>query len=52
MNITYMDSARHGTCAKCGKNFIRRAIDAADDGKLCRNCYLKQKAVNERTVEQ
>lgn len=47
MKITYMDSARHGTCAKCGKNFIRRAIDAADDGKLCRKCYSEQKKVKQ-----
>lgn len=43
MIITYTDSARHGKCEECGKSFIRRAIDAADDGKLCRDCYLEQK---------
>jgi len=45
MKFEYMPSARHGECAECGKKFIRRAIDALDDGKLCRDCYLKQKAV-------
>ena len=43
MIITYTDSARHGECAECRKRFTRRAIDAADDGKLCRGCYLKRK---------
>lgn len=47
MIITYTDSARHGKCEKCGKDFIRRVIDFADDGKLCRDCYLKQKAVKQ-----
>jgi formylmethanofuran dehydrogenase subunit E len=43
--ITYMPSSRHGECEKCGKSFIRREIGANDDGKLCRKCYLEQKAV-------
>lgn len=43
MIITYTSSTRHGECKECGKSFIRRAIDAGDDGKLCRDCYLKQK---------
>ena len=43
MIITYTDTARHGKCEKCGKSFIRRAVDTADDGKLCRDCYLKRK---------
>ena len=45
MKITYMPSSRHGECERCGKTFIRRAVDAKDDGKLCRDCYLKAKAV-------
>lgn len=45
MIITYMSSARHGKCEERGKGFIRRAVDTKDDGKLCRDCYLKQKAV-------
>lgn len=43
MIITYTDSACHGKCEKCGKDFIRRAIGFADNGKLCRDCYLKQR---------
>ena len=32
---------REGTCKVCGKRFIRRAIDGADDGSLCSNHYQK-----------
>lgn len=45
LTITYMPSSRHGKCESCGKDFIRRVIDERDDGKLCRKCYLEQKAV-------
>ena len=45
MVITYMPSSWHGVCEECGKQFIRRVIDENDDGRLCRDCYLKTKAV-------
>ena len=37
--VTYAESSRHGECVRCGKRFIRRAVDAADDGSLCLDCY-------------
>jgi hypothetical protein len=50
MRIEYTSSARHGECAECGKRFTRRAIDANDDGRLCRDCYLKQREVERMRV--
>ena len=37
--VTYNHSSRQGECAKCGRRFIRRAVDASDDGSLCLDCY-------------
>jgi len=50
MITTYMDSARRGKCAECGKSFIRRAIDEADYGELCRSCYLERRADHARNA--
>ena len=43
LKIIYTSTSRHGVCEECGKQFIRRVIDGNDDGRLCRDCYLKAK---------
>lgn len=41
--VTYQPTTRMGTCAECGKEFIRRAVDMLDDGSLCLDCYRRSK---------
>ena len=50
LKIIYTSTSRHGVCEECGKQFIRRVIDGNDDGRLCRDCYLKAKEAKAKPV--